>query len=130
MKPKTVPIEQEFDALYGYLSNAVPLLFNSNEAKEGCFAVNPNIDDEPVASFLMTCDEFNLRIPQAIQAFLRGLSHNWLVIGNFNIADPISIDGLVTKSPAFRVTKDQISGDTDMDALVYFWKDRLVLANG
>jgi len=119
---------QEFDSVYTFLAHDMPLLFNSHKAIEGSFVVNPNIDDEPIASFLMTYDEFNLDVPQAIQGHLQGLSHDWLVIGSFNITDPISADGLVTKSPAFRVTKHHIIGDTDMNALAVIWRGRLIRA--
>lgn len=125
MKEFETSLEAEFDMLYAFLNTEIPKLFNFANVAEEDFAVNPHIDDDPVASFLMTYDMFNSEIPRAIQKCLKGLQHDWLVIGSFKISDPISADGVITKSPAFKVTKNQIDGSLDINELRSVWMDRL-----
>lgn len=94
----------------------------------GDFCVNPNIDDEPFSSLLMNFDQFTDIVPAAIKRFLTTLNFDWLIIVSFNIKNPISEDGFVTRSPAFSVNKNGANGALDMKKLVAEWGDRLVSA--
>lgn len=120
-------LEDEFLHLYRFLSSEAPNYFVQSVGV-GDFSVNPSVDDDPIASFLLNFDQFSELLPLAIQRYLRGLNFEWMVIASFNIKAPISEDGVITKSPNFIVKKNSISGFVSIDELKKIWGDRLVPA--
>ena len=124
MRGNQQALEDEFSILYDFLSDELPGHFNKG-ALRGDFCVNPNIDDEPVASMLMHVDQFNEEIPCVIQKFLSKLKFNWIVVGSFDIYDPISQDGIVTRSPSFLVDKSGSRGYLLKSELIKDWGSRL-----
>jgi hypothetical protein len=124
---KILTLEDEFLHLYRFLSREAPNYFVQSVGL-GDFSVNPSIDDDPIASFLLNFDQFSELLPLAIQRYLRGLNFDWIVVASFNIKDPISEHGVITKSPNFIVKKNSISGFVNVDQLKKIWGNRLVSA--
>lgn len=124
MRSDQQTLEDEFSILYDFLSNELPSHFNKG-ALLGDFCVNPNVDDEPVASMLIHVDQFNGEIPFVIEKFLSKLKLGWVVVGSFDIYDPISEDGTITRSPSFSVDKNGGDGYLVKSDLIKDWGSRL-----
>jgi hypothetical protein len=116
-KPTPDDLEREFDVLYHFLLERLPKSFNRAWVNNESFSVGVELDDEPVASFLMTYDQFNMDVPLAIQTFLKGLSFDWIVFGSFGIKTPFNPDGSMNWSPRFSVTRSDLTGEVDMQQL-------------
>jgi hypothetical protein len=122
-----VSLEDEFLLLYRFLVAEVPKYFVESVGL-GDYCVNPSVDDDPIASFLLNFDQFSDVIPFALKDYLNTLNFEWEVIASFNIKDPISEDGIITKSPNFVVTKSSIRGHVNMAELKQLWGERLIPA--
>ena len=112
--PARADIEREFDDLHRFLSEQLPKQFNRDCVDDESFGVGEEVDDDLIASFLMTYDQFNQRVPLAIQTFLHSLRLEWTVYGSFGIKHPFNTDGTLNPSPRFTVTRSSISGEVDM----------------
>ena len=110
--------EDEFDRLYRFLLESLPLHFSTRNLPEGAFGVGYEFDeDEFIASFLMPHDSYTDAVPLAIQEFLQTLEYDWTVYGSFDILEPFAPDGKLNPSPRFEVTKSAVHGDTDIRAV-------------
>jgi hypothetical protein len=122
-------LEREFELVYRFLQNQLPMSFNSQDSSLDNIRVNEEIDDDPHASFLMTFDEFNSSIPKTIQAFLLNMDLKWIVTGSFDIRNPFDASGKVITGPSFQVSKSSVSGDLDLAKVISHWGLELVDMN-